>query len=185
MKTIQTLSKGETLLTSVRKVNGGKFQIEIAEFVENPNAKVNVASLLNAGDDRFSNATGKPRMAWQSATPEGLFKAFGLDVTKLTFNDVNGKETATVNMLNPTISGERLHVRIVDSLEKSYEGQQPKQVIDSKTGVKTFFMKDGANIYSSTQIVAGEPVHAIIASSERVAAGQVVSKASAVHALNA
>lgn len=185
MKTIQTLSKGETLLTSVRKVNGGKFQIEIAEFVENPNAKINVVSLLNAGDDRFTQSNGKPRLAWQSATPEGLLNGLGLDVTKLTFNDVNGKETASVNMLNPSIEGMRLHVRIVDSLKKSYEGQQPKQVIDSKTGVKTFFMKDGANIYSSTEIVAGEPVHAIIASTERVAAGQVVSKASAVHALNA
>ena len=34
MKTIETLSKGETLLTSVRKVNGGKFQIEIAEYAQ-------------------------------------------------------------------------------------------------------------------------------------------------------
>lgn len=185
MKTIETLSKGETLLTSVRKVNGGKFQIEIAEFVENPNARVNVASLLNAGDSRFTQSSGKPRMAWQSATPEGLLNIFNIDVTKLTFNeDAKGNEVATVNMLNPTIEGERLHVRIVDSLEKSYEGQQPKQVVDSKTGVKTFFMKDGANIYSSTQIVAGEPVHAIIASTERVAVGKVVGKASIANALN-
>ncbi len=182
MKTIATINKGETLLTSVRKVSGGKFQIEIAEHVENPNAKLNVASLLNAGDERFTQASSKPRRAWQSATPEGL-KAIGVDVTKLTFKTIEGKEIAEVNMLNPSLEGERLHVRLVDSLEPTYAGQQPKQVTD-KDGKVTFFMKDGKNIYQSSQIVAGEVTHSIIASTERVGAGESVAKASASNALN-
>lgn len=183
MKTIATINKGETLLTNVRKVSGGKFQIEIAEIVENPNAKMNVASLLNAGDDRFTQASAKPRRAWQSATPEGL-KLIGLDVTKLAFKSVDGKEIAEVNMLNPALGGERLHVRLVDSLEPFYAGQAPKQVAD-KDGKITFFMKDGKNIYQNSQIVAGEATHAIIASDERVKAGETVANASASKALNA
>jgi len=177
MKNIQNLEKGQTLLTSVRKVNGGKFQIEIAEIIENPNAQVNVASLLNAGDSRFSASTGKPRRAWQAGTAEGL-AAVGIDVESLSFSSIDGKEIATVNMLNPEIGGTRLHVRLVDSLEADYEGQAPKQVTD-KDGNITYFMKDGQHIYQSTQIVAGEAKHAVIASSERVAAKAVVKQTSA------
>lgn len=183
MKTLKTINKGETLLTTVRKVSGGKFQIEIAEIVENPTAKLNVASLLNAGDDRFTQSETKPRRAWQSATPEGL-KSIGVDVAKLKFSTVEGKEIAEVNMLNPSLAGERLHVRLVDSLEPSYAGQQPKQVAD-KDGNITYFMKGGKNIYQSSQIVAGEVTHAIIPSDERVKAGETVASASASKALNA
>ena len=183
MKTLETITKGETLLTSVRKVNGGKFQIEIAEMAENPNAKVNVASLLNAGDERFAQSNGKPRRAWQSATPEGLM-LIGLDVNKLTFNYVGGKEIASVNMLNPTLGGERLHVRLVDSYEPSYEGQAPKQVVD-KDGGKTFFISGGKYIYQSTQIVCGTVEHSIIKSDERVKAGARVASVSSASALNA
>ena len=183
MKTLETITKGETLLTSVRKVNGGKFQIEIAEMVENPNAKVNVASLLNAGDERFAQSNGKPRRAWQSATPEGLM-FLNIDVNKLSFSNVNGKEVATVNMLNPTLDGERLHVRLVDKYEPSYEGQAPKQVVD-KDGNKTFFMSDKKYIYQSTEIVCGTPQHSIIKSDERVKAGARVASVSSASALNA
>lgn len=182
MKTVKDLKKGETILTNVRKVAGGKFQIEIAEFVENPNAQVNVAALLNKGDDRFTQNSSKPRLAWQSATAEGL-KSIGVDVTKLTFSTVEGKEIAPCNLMNPSIEGVRLHVRLVDSFEKGYEGQQPKQVQD-KEGNITFFMKEGKHIYQTTQIVAGEAKHAIIASDERVSKSAVVT-ASKTAALNA
>lgn len=182
MKTLETITKGETLLTSVRKVNGGKFQIEIAEMVENPNAKVNVASLLNAGDERFAQSNGKPRRAWQSATPEGLLLV-GVDVNKLSFSNVGGKEVASVNMLNPTLGGERLHVRLVDKYEPSYEGQAPKQVVD-KDGGKTFFMSGGKYIYQSTEIVCGTVEHSIIKSDERVKQGARVASVSSASALN-
>lgn len=182
MKTIKDLKKGETILTNVRKVEGGKFQIEIAEFVENPNATVNVAALLNKGDDRFTQNSSKPRLAWQSGTAEGL-KSIGVDVTTAKFADVDGKLIAEVNLMNPTIGGERLHVRLVDSFEKSYPTQQPKQSKD-KDGNITFFMKEGKHIYQQTQVVAGEPKHAIIASDERVAEKSLV-KSSASAALNA
>ena len=87
-------------------------------------------------------------------------------------------------MLNPTLGGERLHVRLKDSLEPTYAGQAPKQVAD-KDGKITFFMKGGKNIYQSSEIVAGEATHAIIASDERVKAGETVASASASRALNA
>lgn len=170
MKTLDQLKKGETLLTTIRKVEGGKYQIEIAELIENPSAKLNIAALLNKGDDRFNTGVPKPRRAWQSATPEGLKEFFNIDVNKLKFVESDGVLLAEVNMPNPTIQGDRLHVLLKDSFTKSYEKQKPKLSIrKGKDGVESVFvfMKDGKEIYQSTQIVAGEAKHTIIESDER------------------
>ena len=162
----EDLKKGQTLLTNVKKVAGGKFQIEIAELIENPNQTVNVAALLNAGDSRFDVNAPKARRAWQSATNEGLL-LLGVNIDKLNFiANSEGKEIAEVNILNPSIAGMRLHVQLEDSFVASYETQEPKQT-NGKNGVK-FFMKDGKHIYQNTKIVAGEPVHSLIVSDVRV-----------------
>lgn len=53
MTTVDQLSTGQVLLTSLKAVNGNKIQMEIAEIVnERP---ISAASLFNIGDDRFSN----------------------------------------------------------------------------------------------------------------------------------
>lgn len=162
-KTVETLEKGEVLLTSIRKVNGGKFQVELAEVIDNPSAVINVASLLNEGDDRFTPSKPKARRAWQSGTPEGIKTLFGVDVTSLTFKNVEGKQIASVNKLNPTFQGEKICIELVDSLKPSYEGQAPKQA------GKNYFMSNGKHIYSSSRIVIGTATHQIIKSTDRVA----------------
>jgi hypothetical protein len=167
-KALSELVKGETLLTNIRKVSGGKYQIEIREFIENPDAKPNVAAIFNKSDERFASNIAKTRAAWQAGEAKDISEALGFDVTELTYNTVDGRELAEVNMLNPMIAGERLHIRLVDSFEQSNEKQQPKQVVDKKTGEITHFMCDGKHIYQSTQIVIGTPVHSVIKSDERV-----------------
>jgi hypothetical protein len=163
-KDVKDIKKGETILTTIRSVNGDKLQIEIAEIVDNQS--INVAAMLNKGDDRFKNAV-KVRRAWQSATAEGLKDLLNIDVADLNFETVDDKEIATLNMLNPTIAGERLHVQINDSLTKSFDKQEAKQ-ITTKEGV-FFLTKDGGFIYQTTKIVAEEPKHVIITSNGRMA----------------
>lgn len=179
MKTLKDLKKGETLLTTLRKVSGGKYQIEIREFVENPNSRVNLVALLNASDERFGQVN-KTRAAWMSAEAKELQSYFGIDVEALSF-DENG--IAEVNILNPEVAGHRLHVEIVDSLTPSYENQQPKQV-NGKNGT-TFFMKDGQHIYSSTRIVAGTPKHQIIESDVRETKAVITNVSASAMSLNA
>ena len=166
-KSLKDLKKGETLLTTVRKISNGKYQFEIREFVENPEAKLNITSLLNKSDERFTSFVNKTRAAWQSGESSDILEYLGLDVTALDYEDVEGKMIADVNMLNPTIMGERLHIALVDSEEPQYENHQPKHVID-KDGNKTYFMSNGKHIYQSSKIVAGTPIHSIIKSDERV-----------------
>ena len=172
MKTINDLKKGEVLLTTVRKVAGNKYQIELAELIDNPSAQVNVAALLNKSDSRFTQNSQKPRRAWQSAEAAELKAYFGIDVTKLKFQSMetaSGKkiEAATVNILNPKIQGMEIHVQIKDSLKPSREGQEPKLSVRAN-GEKFAFAVQGQYIYSNTSIVAGPAKHTIINSDELV-----------------
>ena len=153
-------------LTSVRKVKGGKYQIEIAQLIDNPTQSLNVAGLLNKSDERFKQAERKPRRAWASAEAAQLKEYFGLDVAALKF-DAKGMCAVTVE--NPMIEGLPLQIQISEGTAPSYDGQKPKQSTDAN-GVTRFFMKDGANIYSTTSIVAlaGDVAHKIIKSDSLV-----------------
>jgi len=64
--TLDTLEKGNTLLVSARKINGGKIQLEFAEVVSTSDKGVNLLAMLNKSDDRFSS---NARRAWMSAEP--------------------------------------------------------------------------------------------------------------------
>lgn len=164
-------------LTTVRKVKGGKFQIEIAEVIDNPTAMTNVAAMLNKADSRFNQSAPKPRRAWQSAEAAQLLEYFKIDVSKLKFDE---KGYAQVGLLNPSLSGQPLHIQIVDSFEPSYTGQNPKLSVggDGKT---RYFMKDGKHIYSNTVIVAGTNFqHKIIKSDSLIEAPAIVSSAANV-----
>lgn len=176
MKTIKDLNKGETLLTTITKVAGDKYQVEIAEFVSNPEARANLAALLNEDDARFKSATPKARRAWQSGTQASILKYLGIDVTKLAFAKVKVKraggekevEQVEMNILNPKILGQRVHIELRDSFEPAREGQSPKLSIGADE-VTRYFMKDGKNIYQNTSVVVGEAKHKIILSDELVA----------------
>ena len=79
MTTVDQLSTGQVLLTSLKAVNGNKIQMEIAEIVnERP---ISAASLFNIGDDRFSQQ--KARRAWQAGEPAQIAKLLGIEEAKL------------------------------------------------------------------------------------------------------
>ena len=166
-KTIETLVEGETLLSTIKRSANDTFQVEIVEFVTNTSKKQNVPAAFMAGHAAFNSFPTKPRRAYQSATAEGLLEVFGIEEDQLEFESINGKEVAPVNMLNPELNGERLHICIEDSMNPTYQGQTPK-MIKKDDGTTSFFMKEGQPIYSSSKVVLGEPTHTIINSDERV-----------------
>ena len=169
-------------LTSVRKVKGGKFQIEIQEFIENPTAKANVAGLLNASDKRFTQAEPKARRAWVSAEAADLKANLGIDVATLKFaKDAKGNEVCAMNIASPKINGQPLRVLITDSFEPSYDGQSPKLSVGTD-GNTRYFMNGGKHIYSSTSITLGEGevAHKIIKSDELLVQATVAAKKATV-----
>ena len=52
---IQTLTKGNTLLVNAQQVANGKVQLEFAEIIKSSTTGVNVLAMLNKSDDRFSS----------------------------------------------------------------------------------------------------------------------------------
>lgn len=134
-------------ITRVRKVKGGKYEIELTQVVLNPTQPTNVAALLNASDERFKQNAPKPRKAWMAAAPADLKAALGVDVETLTY-DAQG--IAVVSIVNPRINGERLVIRVVDSFKPNFNNK-PKQTV--RDGVVTIFTKGGKPIYSHTEIV--------------------------------
>lgn len=185
MKTVESLVAGESLLTTVRKVKGGMFQVELAEVISNPSARQNVLADLHMGDSRFDVGRQKARRGWTTANAESLKTHFGIDVTTLTFND---KGIAEVNLLNPTVKGNRLVLQIMDSFKAAWAGQEPKQTKNGEGAVLVFY-KEGKPLFSNTQIVAEKDCkHQIITSDERRAYAEYeasVAAASASVDLNA
>lgn len=95
---LENLKPGQSLATKVRKIKNNKVEVEIASFCER-NGVINVASIFNAGDDRF--AQNKPRRAWQAGEAAAIAGIFNLDVAKLTAL-AEGSELE-INILNPSI----------------------------------------------------------------------------------
>lgn len=167
MKTVKDLNPNETMLTTVRKVAGGMFQIEIAEVVVNPSARQNILADLHEGDKRFDVGRQKARRGWITANPASLLSNFGIDVTKLTFAVSEGREIAEVNISNPTIKGNRLVLQIEDGFKPSWDGQEPKQTVNGQKE-KLVFFKGDKPLYSNTRIVAEQDrKHSIIESDSR------------------
>ena len=160
--TVENLSKGQTLVVGARKVKGGKFQVEFAEIVVNPDARPNLLSMFNASDDRFSARTSKPRRAWMTVEANDFFKITGIDISGATEDGI------TLNVLNPTANGERIHLEIREtvgakdgSYEQSNSARAAKQVTGAD-GSRRYFVKDNQLIFAKGTVVLGEPKHQIL-----------------------
>lgn len=156
MKTVTELKNGETLLTQVRKVKGEKYQVELAQLIENPKSKVNVAALFNADDAKFESSLPKARRAWQTGTAVSLLALFGIDVASLTFNGEKQVASNFVPIENPMVGEHRLVIQLNDSVEADPKNPkaQPKQFTRGKDKIVQIMTKDGAPIYQKTSIVA-------------------------------
>ena len=113
---IETLKKGDTLLTHARKVSGGKVQLEFAEIIKSSTNGVNVLALLNKSDERFSSGA---RRCWMSVeivdAEEQLNIKLGNDQEWYT-ND-KGHEVLDLYVLNPIMYDTRMRVLITETIE--------------------------------------------------------------------
>lgn len=160
--TVENLTKGQTLIVGARKVKGGKFQVEFAEIVVNPDARPNLLSMFNASDDRFSQRSSKPRRAWMTVEAADFKAITGIDISGAT------EEGMELNILNPTVNGERMHLEIRETLgakDNSYEAantaRTAKQIVGSD-GQKRYFVKEGKLVFAKGTVVLGEAKHQIL-----------------------
>lgn len=150
-----------SVINRIRKVKGGKYELQLSQIVDNPKARTNVAALLNASDERFKAGTPKARLAWMSVEASDLKAALGIDVASLKFNK---EGVAECEFHNPSIGGEQLCIRLVDSLTPNYN-KKPKMSIkgEGDEAIRTVFTYKGKPIYQTTQIVGEKGLsHSII-----------------------
>lgn len=162
--TLATLALGQVLLVGLRKVEGGKCQLDIAEIIENPK-RSNVLGALNADDERFNNAKPKARRTFTTASPAMVEKYFGVSAKAIDKLAVG--ETMELNILNPSIEGKRLRIQITETHRATaWQAENlkdaAKQFTNAKTGETFYFVKDGKVIFSQPKVVDNEPKHSII-----------------------
>lgn len=180
---VEGLTPGETALTHIKKINGGKFSLQIVERME---SDLNPLALLNKSDDRFSQSRVRP--AWINGEAVDIIKQFGLNVTVAELNSlqiatgtpdsalVEGQNKMNLAIKNPKLAGMQLRVQIEEVAgEPQYEGQSPK-----RAGAEgDFLTHNGELIYSQTRVVVGEPNHVKVPHNGRVPAGVQSQKFSA------
>jgi hypothetical protein len=164
---VETLKVGEIALVSAKKVNGGKIQLEFAQKINLGNKSQSILSLLNKSDDRFQQ-TDKPRYAWMSGEAADIKNLFGIDTATL----LNVGDVMELDILNPTIQGQPLNIRIIErpvSALKKEEQEYFLANIEKKAKRKgkdgDFILTDkGEYIDVKTDVVAGTANHILIAS---------------------
>jgi len=157
---LETLTPGNSLLVSSRKVANGKIQLEVAEKLEN-SASNNPLGSFNKSDDRFSSSGA--RRAWLTAEIEDASELLGLDLsTGYTVND-KGHEVLMLNVLNPTVLGQALRVQVTETVEPSeYQATNLDSAAKRKGKDGDFITNDGMYIFANTDVVFGEPTHTFL-----------------------
>lgn len=170
MKTVENLAKGEMLLVSAKKVNGGKISLEFAQHIDNPNSRPSsIVGLLNADDERFDQPTGGPRRAWVTGSPAMIQEHFGVDCSDL----LSVGDYKELNILNPEIKGQKLNIQITETTEGSEYDVQNFETRAKRAGKDGDFIttSKGEYIYVKSAVVAGEAKHYFIEETSRLSAG--------------
>lgn len=155
MQEVAKLTPGQVLLTSVRKVAGGKFHIELAEKIQSESRNtINVLGILNAGDDRFN--VGGARRAWAPAEKAQLIQFYGFsdaELDGLTEGD-DDNDRIWVCIKNPNVNGIPLKIQIVETTEGD-EFQMANIETKAKRAGKDgpIMTHEGLPIFSNTYVV--------------------------------
>ena len=174
-KTAAELAPGEVILESARQLDGGKVNICVATRLVG--GRVNLLALLNKSDSRFEGGSGI-RRAWMVGEKSDIEQLFGI---KLSDNLSTDKMNPTmINLLNPEVVGQPVSIEIVERTTSQIQAEIAASNSDSKkeslnwlldnqeTTAKRagkdgdFLMKDGENIFSTTEVVAHAPKHVFI-----------------------
>lgn len=160
---VADLTPGQTLLNSVRKINGDKYQFEfITRIVKSSEPSRNLLAAANIGDDRFKDTSVITKYTHFSATLEGAAAVLDIDVTDVDF------EYSDLNILDPKhANGEALTTEIRESSEATMSPELRAKRVNSsnwlkdKTGVQ-IYAADGGKVYRQSMIVCGTPKHIFI-----------------------
>ncbi len=149
--TLDTLEKGNTLLVSARKINGGKIQLEFAEVVSTSDKGVNLLAMLNKSDDRFSS---NARRAWMSAEPTDAEEYFGINFGANAGWYINEKrEMLELNVLNPMINNMRVRILVNETTEPTeYQAANLERAAKRKGKDGDYITHDGDYIFSNTEV---------------------------------
>ena len=117
---LNTLTKGQTLIVNARKVSGEKIHLEFAE-ITNERKNTSVIGEFNKSDANF---TSSARRAWVTAEPVDAKDLLGVDFgPQAEWYMTERGEMLDLNILNPTIKGERVQMLITETTEPT-EWQQ-------------------------------------------------------------
>lgn len=185
---INGLKEGETLLTSLKKVNGDKIQVEIAEKVRSPYnrsaGRSAVTQMFNASDHRFNGGSGA-RRAWQPGTAGDLKKLFPSLSTQI--DECSSKEVGHVvyvGIKNPTINGQRLRLQVEETTTPNErEAQIMDKVVKTAGADGNVVTSGGMPVISRTHITMGEATHTFLPSDE-VSSSVTVAESSYAAAAN-
>jgi hypothetical protein len=157
---LKTLKAGETLLVQAIATTTDKIQLEFAEVIQETARGANILAMFNASDDRFSQ---KARRAWMTVQPGDAEKLLNLPEGTLTGDEgwvettVGRGTTKTVcplNVLNPTVEGNRLVIQIVETNTPT-----EWQALNIETAAKrrgkdgAFITHNGKYIFSNESVV--------------------------------
>ena len=151
---LDSLKHGETLLVSARKVANDKIHLEFAEQIK-ATTSVNVLSLLNRSDDRFSS---NARRAWVTAEPIDATELFNLDFGPTAEWYMSDKgEMLDLNILNPTMSGTRCRILIEETIDGTeWQNENVETAAKRKGKDGDYITHLGAYVFSNTTVILSD-----------------------------
>lgn len=164
--TLDALKPGQTLLYGARLTNTTKIQLEFAEKISD--VTPNVLQMFNASDDRFKRGA---RRAWLTAEPQDAARLLGIDevLKRENFKEVTlagGKKLQflELNVLNPTMNGQRLRVQITETTTPpdAYAMENIETTAKRKGKEGDFITHNGYHIFTVSEVVMGEPKHTML-----------------------
>ena len=156
---IQTLTKGDTLLVNAQQVANGKVQLEFAEIIKSSTTGVNVLAMLNKSDDRFSSGA---RRAWVTVEPVDAEELLGINLgaSQNWYTNDKGREQLDLNVLNPVMHDARMRVLITETTEpteyqaENYETQAKRRGKDGP-----HILHNGDYIFSNSTVILTNEMH--------------------------
>tara|TARA_R110002072_G_scaffold295684_2_gene466803 strand:+ start:771 stop:1376 length:606 start_codon:yes stop_codon:yes gene_type:complete len=159
---LEALKQGQVLLTQLRKIGGGKVQMEFAE-VKEASKGISPVFLFNKSDSRFSSTSA--RRAWQAGQPSDVEARLGLngicnDDQDWYVND-KGHEVLDLNILSPVAiyEGESYNIRvqIVETNEGSeYQLANIERSAKRKGRDGDYILHEGNYVFTNSTIVIGQ-----------------------------
>ena len=148
---LDTLKTGDTLLVNARKVKNNKIHLEFAEVIKSGSRPMNVLSLLNKSDERFSS---NARRAWVTAEPTDAEEYFGVDFgPRAEWYMGERGEVLDLDILNPTMDETRCRIIITETTEAT-EWQNDNLTTSAKRKGKDgdYITHQGAYVFSNTSV---------------------------------